>query len=100
MIRRADDNPETLRKRLATYHKQTSPLVDFYRKRRLLRTVDASLDSTTIFEHISKMFQDMKSKFNNYFFEIFLRKIILILSIKISAGFKGFKNLGSFKKFS
>lgn len=67
LIRRADDNPETLRKRLATYHKQTSPLVDFYRKRRLLRTVDASLDSTTIFEHISKMFQDMK-KYNDEMF--------------------------------
>ena len=61
MIRRADDNPETLRKRLATYHKQTSPLIDFYRQRRLLRTVDASLDSTTIFERINKIFEDMKS---------------------------------------
>ena len=61
MIRRADDNPETLRKRLATYHKQTTPLVDFYRQRRLLRTVDASLDSTTIYENITKLFEDMKS---------------------------------------
>jgi len=60
LIRRADDNPETLRKRLATYHKQTSPLIDFYKQRRLLRTVDASLDSTTIFERINKIFEDMK----------------------------------------
>jgi len=60
LIRRADDNPETLRKRLATYHSQTSPLVDFYRRRRLLRTVDASLDSTSIFQRINKMFVDMK----------------------------------------
>jgi adenylate kinase len=62
LIRRADDNPETLRKRLETYHKQTSPLVDFYSKRRLCRTVDASLDSGAIFNHISKIFEDMKSK--------------------------------------
>ncbi len=62
LIRRADDNPETLRKRLATYHKQTSPLVEFYTKRRLLRQVDASLDSTTIFSQITKIFEDMKSK--------------------------------------
>ena len=60
LIRRADDNPETLRKRLATYHKQTSPLIDFYQRRRLLRTVDASLDSTTIFQKINKIFEDMK----------------------------------------
>jgi len=67
LIRRADDNPETLRKRLATYHKQTSPLIDFYRQRRLLRTVDASLDSTTIFERINKIFEDMK-RYNDEMF--------------------------------
>lgn len=64
LIRRADDNPETLRKRLATYHQQTSPLVDFYRKRRLLSSVDASLDSTSIFEKINKIFVHMK-KYND-----------------------------------
>ena len=63
LIRRADDNPETLRKRLATYHEQTSPLVNFYSKRRLLCSVDASLDSTTIFEKINKIFVHMKSKY-------------------------------------
>jgi len=67
LIRRADDNPETLRKRLATYHKQTSPLIDFYKQRRLLRTVDASLDSTTIFERINKIFEDMK-RYNDEMF--------------------------------
>lgn len=67
LIRRADDNPETLRKRLATYHKQTYPLLDFYRQRRLLRTVDASLDSTTIFERINKIFEDMK-RYNDEMF--------------------------------
>lgn len=64
LIRRADDNPETLRKRLATYHEQTSPLVNFYNKRRLLCSVDASLDSTTIFEKINKIFVHMK-KYND-----------------------------------
>lgn len=67
LIRRADDNPETLRKRLATYHKQTSPLINFYKQRRLLRTVDASLDSTTIFERINKIFEDMK-RYNDEMF--------------------------------
>ena len=28
---RADDNPETLRNRLSVYHKNTAPLLDFYR---------------------------------------------------------------------
>jgi adenylate kinase len=39
LYQRADDNPETVRARLATYHRQTSPLVDHYRGRNLLVTV-------------------------------------------------------------
>ena len=36
---RADDKPETVRNRLVTYHKQTEPLLNFYRERGLLVTV-------------------------------------------------------------
>lgn len=32
LIQRADDNEETVRKRLAIYHEQTQPLVDFYQQ--------------------------------------------------------------------
>jgi adenylate kinase len=37
---RADDNPDTLRSRLAAYRAQTEPLIDYYRRKGLLRTVD------------------------------------------------------------
>ena len=37
---RADDNAETLRKRLAVYHENTAPLLPYYETRGLLRTVD------------------------------------------------------------
>jgi adenylate kinase len=37
---RADDNAETLRKRLSVYRAQTAPLIDFYRRKGRLRTVD------------------------------------------------------------
>jgi adenylate kinase len=36
---RADDNEKTVRERLTAYHKQTSPLIDFYGKRGLVRKV-------------------------------------------------------------
>ena len=36
---RADDNEKTVRERLSAYHKQTSPLIDFYGKRGLVRKV-------------------------------------------------------------
>jgi len=43
---RADDNAETLRKRLEVYHAQTAPVADFYKDKGMLRTVDgmASID--------------------------------------------------------
>ena len=37
---RADDNPETLRNRLAVYHKNTAPLVDHYAKQGKVVTID------------------------------------------------------------
>ncbi len=37
---RADDTPETLRKRLAVYRQQTAPVADYYRGRSMLKTVD------------------------------------------------------------
>jgi adenylate kinase len=37
---RADDNPETLKKRLAVYRQQTAPVADYYRKKARLETVD------------------------------------------------------------
>jgi adenylate kinase len=39
---RADDNVEVVRNRLAVYQQQTAPLVDYYRQKGLLRTVDGT----------------------------------------------------------
>ena len=41
VIRRDDDNEETIRNRLEVYKSQTAPLVDYYAGRGLLRRVDA-----------------------------------------------------------
>lgn len=37
---RSDDNVDTLRRRLAVYREQTEPVLDYYRARGLLHTVD------------------------------------------------------------
>ena len=37
---RGDDNEDVLRKRLGVYREQTAPLVEYYRQRGLLRSVD------------------------------------------------------------
>lgn len=40
LIQRADDNAETLRKRLDVYTEQTAPLIDFYEEKKLLLSFD------------------------------------------------------------
>jgi len=42
LLQREDDNEAVIRNRLDVYRTQTEPLVAFYRKRGLLRTVDAN----------------------------------------------------------
>ncbi len=44
LIQRADDSEATIGKRLDVYEAQTRPLVDYYRERGTLRTVDAEGD--------------------------------------------------------
>ncbi|MCD4813968.1 adenylate kinase [bacterium] len=41
LVQRADDNEETISKRLDVYNEQTAPLVDFYRRTGLLRSITA-----------------------------------------------------------
>lgn len=49
LITRDDDVPETIRQRLDVYHKETEPLVDFYKEKHLLADVVGreSIEETT-----------------------------------------------------
>ena len=49
LVQRADDKPETVRGRLAVYHRETEPLKDFYGQRGLLKTVEnqQTIEDTT-----------------------------------------------------
>jgi adenylate kinase len=49
---RADDNPETVRKRLAVYAEQTAPLADFYSRRGLLAEIDGVGDIGAIGDRV------------------------------------------------
>jgi adenylate kinase len=37
---RADDNPDVIRQRLVAYREQTAPLLDYYQKKSLLKSID------------------------------------------------------------
>ncbi len=55
LILRDDDKPETVLKRLKVYHEQTQPLIDYYREKGILRSVDGTNDPTTTFNNIVKI---------------------------------------------
>jgi adenylate kinase len=52
LVQREDDKPETVRKRLAVYHEQTTPLISYYEERGLLRRFDGTRAPTEVHDHI------------------------------------------------
>jgi adenylate kinase len=52
LIQRKDDNEKTIETRLQSYHNKTSPLIDYYKKKGVLATVQAD-------QPISKVYKDV-----------------------------------------
>ena len=52
LVLRDDDKPETVKNRLNVYHEQTQPLIDFYTKKGVLKTVDGTVDMKDVFAAI------------------------------------------------
>ncbi len=52
LVQRDDDKEETVKNRLDVYHKQTQPLIDFYTKQNILKTVDGTMDMQDVFNAI------------------------------------------------
>jgi adenylate kinase len=52
LLRRDDDQPETVRRRLFDYHESTAPLVGFYERRQILVRVDGSPAPSAVLDAI------------------------------------------------
>jgi adenylate kinase len=50
---REDDDDAVVRERLAVYHRETEPVIDFYKRRRTLLTVNGNLPAEEVTERIS-----------------------------------------------
>lgn len=55
LILRDDDREETVRNRLNVYHEQTQPLIEFYQKKGVLRTLDGTKDMMDVFREITEI---------------------------------------------
>ena len=55
LVLREDDRPETVGRRLAVYHEQTQPLIDFYGNKGILKTVDGTKEMHEVFDAIAEI---------------------------------------------
>jgi adenylate kinase len=55
---RPDDNPQVLKQRLAAYETQTAPLVDYYRGKGALRSVDGMASISDVASAIGRALAD------------------------------------------
>ena len=55
LIIRDDDKPETVQNRLAVYHEQTQPLIDYYTNKGIIAEVDGTQDMNDVFAAIVKI---------------------------------------------
>ena len=57
VVQRDDDKPETVQKRLTVYHEQTQPLIDYYKGKGILKSVDGTVPMEQVFEEIVKILE-------------------------------------------
>jgi adenylate kinase len=51
---RADDQPDAIAKRLATYHRETEPLIEYYRARDVLAPIDGDHPEDEVYAQIEQ----------------------------------------------
>lgn len=55
LVLRDDDRAETVSNRLKIYHDQTQPLIDYYTRKNILKTVDGTMDMKDVFGAIKNI---------------------------------------------
>ena len=57
LMHRSDDNEDALKTRLAAYHMMTEPVLDYYRQRGILYTVDAAGKPSDVWTQIQAILE-------------------------------------------
>lgn len=66
LITRKDDEPETVRKRIHVYNSETAPLVEHYKKKKMIVNIDASKKPKAVFsEAVGVIEREIKKQNNN-----------------------------------
>jgi adenylate kinase len=62
LIQRADDKAEVVKERLRVYHQQTQPLINYYREKGYLFTVDGTQSPDAVFQDLQRSLQKQISR--------------------------------------
>ncbi len=57
LFQREDDKPEAIKKRLEMYHEETEPLLEYYKPRKIVYSVDASKSIEEVFNGICNIIE-------------------------------------------
>ena len=60
LTQRSDDNVETLRKRLRSFHSQTGPVVEYYKAKGLWWGIDAAQSPAVVWDNLRSIFGGKK----------------------------------------
>lgn len=55
LYQRADDNEESMNTRVKTYFEVTEPIIEYYKEKGVLKTIDSSQDTEVVFKEIEKI---------------------------------------------
>ena len=64
LIRRDDDEPDVIRRRLKNYHEQTEPVAEYYDEHGLLRRIDGTRDAAEVHDHIRAVIATLRLEEN------------------------------------
>ena len=62
LIKRSDDNEATLWKRLETYHHQTAPVIDYYKRKGIWSCIDAAKSPQHVWQDLLALIQGTENK--------------------------------------
>ena len=54
LVQREDDKPETIRRRLKVYHRETADLIQYYTNDCLLKEINGNQDIEKIFDELTE----------------------------------------------
>ncbi len=60
LTQRKDDQPETIRRRLAMYEKETAPLIGYYRQKNVLQDVHGDYEIQPLQAEVKTLFEKLK----------------------------------------